>query len=108
MNRAQFRTIDSIAHLWECLQLPKEALASIHLPGADALGTPSSFKIGHLAQASIGLTALLAALIYSERNGRTTIPRVTVPLRHAVIEFKSERLYTIDGKPMPSAWGPIG
>lgn len=31
-----------------------------------------------------------------------------MPLQHAVVEFKSERLYVLDGKPMPSAWGPIG
>ncbi|KAF4972201.1 hypothetical protein FSARC_1183 [Fusarium sarcochroum] len=29
-------------------------------------------------------------------------------LKDAVVEFKSERLYTLAGKPMPSSWGSIG
>jgi len=36
------------------------------------------------------------------------VPRVTVPLQHAVIEFKSERLYTLVGKSTFPSWGPIG
>ena len=108
MDRTHFRTIDSISYLWKTLSLPEMALTSVTIPDADTLGLPSSFKIGHLAQASITLTALLAALIHSERNNLQHVPTVTVPLRHAVIEFASERLYTIDGKAMPSAWGPIG
>ncbi|OCT50386.1 CAIB/BAIF family enzyme [Cladophialophora carrionii] len=108
MNRVNFRTIDSITHLWETLNLPNKALKSINIPDADTICLPSSFKIGHLAQASITLTALLAALIHSERETLKSIPQVTVPVRHAGLEFKSERLLTINGKPMPSTWGPIG
>ncbi|KIW70681.1 hypothetical protein PV04_02926 [Phialophora macrospora] len=108
MNRAKFRTVDSITHLWETLNLPKETLKSINLPDADIICVPSSFKIGHLAQASITLAALLAALIHSKRESLSDIPRVTIPLRHAVLEFKSERHITIDGLPLPLAWGPIG
>ena len=29
-------------------------------------------------------------------------------MTHATIEFKSERLYSLNGKPAPSPWGPIG
>ncbi|ETI23806.1 hypothetical protein G647_05612 [Cladophialophora carrionii CBS 160.54] len=108
MNRVNFRTIDSITHLWETLNLPKEALKSINISDADTICLPSSFKIGHLAQTSITLTALLAALIHSERETLKFIPQVTVPVRRACLEFKSERLLTINGKPMPSTWGPIG
>ncbi|KIW89708.1 uncharacterized protein Z519_09864 [Cladophialophora bantiana CBS 173.52] len=108
MDRSHFGTIDSITHLWKGLGLPDKALTAIRLPGVDAIGLPSSFKIGHLAQASITLTALLAALINSERNGHRGISTVTVPLQHALLEFRSERFYSIDGTRMPSAWGPIG
>jgi hypothetical protein len=108
MNRTTFRTIDSITHIWETLNLPKETLKSVNLPDADLICVPSSFKIGHLAQASITLAALLAALIHSERDSLSAIPQVTVPVRHAVLEFKSERLFTVNGRPMPLAWGPIG
>src|SRR6185437_11722712 len=91
----------------ENLGLPQEAIEELRLTGG-GLGLPSSFKIGHLAQASIALTALLAALIYSVRTKSKKVPAVTVDLQHAAVEFKSERLYSIDGKPAPSPWGPIG
>ncbi|KPI37688.1 CaiB/baiF CoA-transferase family protein [Cyphellophora attinorum] len=105
-NRQSFTAIDSLEYLWTELGLPKSALQSAQLPG-DGLGLPSSFKIAHLAQASIGLTALLAGLLHSVRTN-SPVPKIAVPLLHAAIEFKSERLYSIDGKPAPSPWGPIG
>lgn len=107
MDRSQFRTIDSFRHIWRGLNLPEDAISSLTLEGADGPGLPSSFKIGHLAQVAISLTALLAALIYSERSS-CTIPSVTVALQHALVEFKSERLYLINGKSSPPEWGPIG
>jgi len=105
-DRSQLNIMDSIKELWRGLGLPDHALDAVRLQG-EGKGLPSSFKIGQLAQASITTTALLAALIYSKRNN-TAIPTVTVPLQHAVVEFKSERCYSVDGKPTPSAWGPIG
>lgn len=106
LNRGNFSVEDSIRYIWLALGLPAEALSSVHLTG-DGFGLPSSFKIGHLAQASIALSALTAALIHSIRN-QSAVPQVTVPLLHAAIEFKSERLYTLGGKPPPDVWGPIG
>ncbi|KAL4949482.1 CoA-transferase family III domain-containing protein [Aspergillus filifer] len=105
-NRSGFSAIDSVKHIWDGLGLPSEYLSQLSLPG-EGLGLPSSFKIGHLAQASIGLGALLAAVIHAHRSSSST-PAVTVPLQHAAIEFKSERLYTLAGKPAPSPWGPVG
>ncbi|OJJ47988.1 hypothetical protein ASPZODRAFT_15436 [Penicilliopsis zonata CBS 506.65] len=108
-DRSGFSTADSVQYIWETLGLPSASLQSLQLPDADKLALPSSFKIGHLAQASIGLSALLAAQIHTLRQQKTTRPpSVTVPLRHAAIEFKSERLYTLDGQPPPSSWGSIG
>ncbi|KAL4915053.1 CoA-transferase family III domain-containing protein [Aspergillus aurantiobrunneus] len=105
-SRLPFTAKDSVAYIWKTLGLPTESLSHLRLPG-EGLGLPSSFKIAHLAQASIGFSALLAAQIHAHRNSILT-PAVTVPLRHAAIEFKSERLYTLDGRPAPSPWGPIG
>ncbi|KAJ5180268.1 hypothetical protein N7492_003478 [Penicillium capsulatum] len=105
-DRSGFSAKESVASIWERLGLPSAALGQLNLPG-HGLGLPSSFKIAHLAQASIGMSALLAAQIHAIRNS-TSVPQVTVPLEHAAIEFKSERLYTLDGKPAPSPWGPIG
>lgn len=106
MPRHTFAPLDTVAHIWTSLGLPKTALKSIHLP-LDAECCPSSFKVDHLAQASIGLSALSAALIWSIRNGKPT-PEVTVPAEHACVEFKSERLYVLNGKAAPSSFGSIG
>lgn len=105
-DRSYFTAEDSTRHIWSFLGLPPEALDSLELTGS-GLGLPSSFKIGHLAQTSIALSALTAALIHSLRNN-SSVPHVTIPLQHAVIEFKSERLYVLNGKPSPPLWGPIG
>ena len=104
--RTDFSVDDSMRHLWSSLGLPSEALSSLQFTGT-GLGAPSSFKIGHLAQISIALSALTAALIHSLRNS-SGVPHVTVPLQHAVVEFKSERLYLLNGKSTPPVWGPIG
>lgn len=105
MSRHKFTPLDTVKHVWTTLGLPKHALQFIHLP-IDAECGPSSFKVGHLAQASIGLSALSAALL-SSRNG-TDFPSITVPSEHAYVEFKSERLYELNGKAGPSTFGTIG
>ncbi|KAL6251931.1 hypothetical protein RBB50_002141 [Rhinocladiella similis] len=105
IDRSTFTALDTVRHLWKNLGLPPHALTSLSLPG-EGLGLPSSFKVGHLAQASIGLSGLAAALIHAQRNG-IPVPQVEVPLQHSVIEFKSERLYLLD-KRSYSAWGTIG
>jgi hypothetical protein len=102
-DRASHSTYNIIAELWTVAGLPSSALSALRLPGADDLGLPSSYKVGQLAQSTIALTALAAALIHSSRhNSRAaaldSLPIVTVPLDRACIEFRSERFYTIDGR----------
>ncbi|KAF3037520.1 hypothetical protein E8E12_007370 [Didymella heteroderae] len=46
-------------------------------------------------------------ILWSLRNDQQ-IPLVTVPARHACAEFKSERLYILNGKAGPSTFGTIG
>ncbi|KIW13638.1 hypothetical protein PV08_08829 [Exophiala spinifera] len=105
LDRSTFTALDTVRHLWRHLGLPAHALTSLSLTG-EGHGLPSSFQVGHLAQASIGLSGLTAALIQAQRKG-CPVPRVTVPLQHAVIEFRSERFCLLDKK-SSSAWGPIG
>ncbi|KAK0767085.1 hypothetical protein N5P37_000818 [Trichoderma harzianum] len=116
VNRTSFTAADIVKDIWTSLHLPPHALSSLTLPGHQpGPATPSSFKIGHLAQSSIALSALTASLVHSERSSSSSpstsippIPRVSVPLDHALIEFKSERLYSIDNQPLESVWGTIG
>ncbi|KAK3076215.1 hypothetical protein LTS18_013603, partial [Coniosporium uncinatum] len=59
-----FRTIDTVKHIWQGLGLSSNIIR-LELEDADELGLPSSFKVGHLAQASIALSALAAAAVRS-------------------------------------------
>ena len=106
MDRSSFSPRDTVTYIWRSLGLPENALESLELP-MDAECGPSSFKVDHLSQASIGTAALTAALLSSVRSG-TLVPKTTVPNEHANIEFKSERLYTLSGNPASSSWGTIG
>lgn len=106
MDRQDYSILDSVAHIRTTLGLPESALESNHLP-IDAECYPSSFKVDHLAQASIGVSALAAALYWSIRT-KKLISEVTVPAEHACVEFKSERLYVLGGKAASSPRGTIG
>ncbi|EJT75687.1 hypothetical protein GGTG_05619 [Gaeumannomyces tritici R3-111a-1] len=107
--RDRFSAMDVVREIWLGLELPEEALGSVTLTGDDGNpALPSSFKIGVLAQSSIALSALAAAQIHTLHNKLRTVPKVHVQLAHAAVDFKSERLYTLDGKPPTSSWGPVG
>lgn len=105
--RTKHSLIDVLKEVWTGLDLPETALTAIRLPGEEGPALPSSFKIGILRQASIGLSALAAAQVHALRN-KTPVPTVTVPLEHAVVEYKCERLYTISDELAPLAMGAIG
>lgn len=106
-NRSHFEVKDIIKHIWSGLDLPEHVLDSVHLPGTSQ-ALPSSFKVEHLAQASIALSALATALVDSVYSNTAQIKAVTVPLHHAAVEFASEQVYILNDKPSPSSWGSIG
>jgi crotonobetainyl-CoA:carnitine CoA-transferase CaiB-like acyl-CoA transferase len=66
------------------------------LTGAEP-ALPSSFAIGTVAQATVAAATLAANELWHLRTGRRQ--RVSVDMRHAGIEFRSERYLRIDGKP---------
>ena len=66
---------------------------------------PSSFRIGQLAQASIGALGLAAAAIHTARGG--PMQRVAVAMPDAVTEFRSERHIRINGQSPADPWDPI-
>jgi crotonobetainyl-CoA:carnitine CoA-transferase CaiB-like acyl-CoA transferase len=71
--------------------LPRE----IELTGGEPV-LPSSFAVGTAAQAVIAAAALAAARLWRLRTGRWQ--RVSVDMRNAAIEFRSERYLRVDGK----------
>jgi len=94
----------ALAELWREAGQPTEALSHIRLTGAEPV-LPSSFAIGTAAQASIGASALAAAELWHVRCGRRQ--RVTVDMRHAAIEFRSERYFRVDGRAPAEIWDKI-
>ncbi|GAA5862513.1 hypothetical protein JCM8547_002089 [Rhodosporidiobolus lusitaniae] len=108
MSRSDTIAADTVSWIWEGVGLNQEETNAVVLvnSGTEA-GTPSTFKIAHLAQASIALSTLVAASFQAARLDEP-IRKVRVDQRHAVVEFKSERFNTLDGCPPPSPWGPVG
>ncbi|KAK3637683.1 hypothetical protein LTR56_013515 [Elasticomyces elasticus] len=82
------------------------ALSSLHLPRSGR-GYLSSFKIDHIAQAAIGLSALSAALVDTVRN-ESSLRAVEVHSGHASVEYRSNSLYTLNGERPRAELDPIG
>jgi hypothetical protein len=107
MDRSSFTPRDSVEFIWtENLGLPKAPLDALNL-SEDAGCLPSSFKVEHLAQCTIALSALAAALFQSSRQ-HCAVSTVHVDAKHACVEFKSERLYMLNGDAAVPPWGTIG
>jgi len=81
--------------LWRAAGQDHEALSGIEFTGAEPV-LPSSFAVGTAAQATIGAAALAAGELWRLRTGRRQ--RVSVDMRAAAIEFRSERYLRVNGK----------
>jgi crotonobetainyl-CoA:carnitine CoA-transferase CaiB-like acyl-CoA transferase len=73
----------------------EETLDDVTFTGSEPV-LPSSFAVGTAAQTTIGAAALAAADLWRLRTGRRQ--RVSVEMRDAAIEFRSERYLRVDGK----------
>jgi len=94
----------ALTALWQDANLPSESLRYLDLSGEEP-ALPSSFAVGTLAQVSIAAAALAAAELWSERGGSRQ--RVAVSMRHAALEFRSERYLRRDGQALPGLWDKI-
>ena len=79
-------------------------LDAVTLTGTEPV-LPSSFRVDTAAQVSIAAAGLAAAQIWQMRSGQ--MQSVTVDMRHAAIECRSERYLRVDDKPPPPAWDAI-
>src|SRR6202044_2526482 len=82
--------------LWRNAGFDAAALDDLRFSGAEPV-LPSSFAVGTAAQATIAASALAAAELWRLRSGRRQ--HVSVDMRHAAIEFRSERYLRINGEP---------
>ena len=97
-------SLEALAALWAAAGGEAAALESVTLTGSDPV-LPSSFRIGTAAQAAIAASALAASEIWRAKTGRRQ--SVTVDMRHAAIEFRSERYLRVAGGHPTTLWDPI-
>ncbi|MBR1283796.1 CoA transferase [Bradyrhizobium sp. AUGA SZCCT0177] len=93
-----------LGDIWTSAGGEASALDTIKLTGEEPQ-LPSSFRVAAAAQASVAATGLAAAGIWKLRSGQSQ--DVTVDMRHAVVECRSERYLRVDDKPPPPAWDAI-
>jgi hypothetical protein len=95
---------DIVAYLWQVAGADAGALDHLSLSGKDPV-LPSSFRIGAAAQASIAVAGLAAA----ELRHRAGAPRqrVSVDMRHAATELRSEQCLTIDRRAPATLGDPL-
>ena len=93
-----------LSGLWTAAGGAPDALSRVTLGGEEP-ALASSFRVGAAAQAAIAASALAAAEIHRQRGGPAQA--VSVDMRHAAVEFRSERYMRIAGKPPASPWDKI-
>src|SRR5438874_12058823 len=94
----------ALAEIWRAGGQSEAAFEAIDLTGAEPV-LPSSFPVGSAAQATIAAAALAAGELWRLRTGRHQ--RISVDMRSAAIEFRSERYLRVDGQPASKYHDPI-
>ncbi|MCK1405386.1 CoA transferase [Bradyrhizobium sp. 76] len=93
-----------LSGIWTSAGGDAAALAHVRLTGEEPQ-IPSSFRVAIAGQTTIAAAGLAAAEIWRLRSGEAQ--DVSVELRHAVAECRSERYLRVDDKPPPPAWDAI-
>lgn len=93
-----------LSAIWTSAGGDAAALARVQLTGEEPQ-IPSSFRVAIAGQTTIAAAGLAAAEIWRLRGG--VAQDVSVDLRHAVAECRSERYLRVDDKPPPPAWDAI-
>ena len=93
-----------LTQLWTVAGGHPAALDTVTLTGEEPQ-LPSSFRVAAAAQTSIAASGLAAAEIWRLRSGQAQ--EVSVDMRHAVVECRSERYLRVDGQPPPPTWDII-
>src|SRR3954470_14991743 len=95
---------DILTDLWTLAGGDISAIDAVTLTGEEPQ-LPSSFRVAAAAQTSIAASGLAAAEIWRLRSAEAQ--EVSVDMRHAVVECRSERYLRVDGQPPPPAWDAI-
>src|SRR3954466_10333386 len=95
---------DALAALWRHAGQPDAALEAVDLTGNEPV-LPSTFAVATVAQTTIAAAALAASELWRLRTAKQQ--RVSVPMRDAAIEFRSERYMRVDGGSPNELWDKI-
>ncbi|RXH01899.1 CoA transferase [Bradyrhizobium zhanjiangense] len=95
---------DVLRDIWTSAGGDPAALGRVQLTGEEPQ-IPSSFRVAVAGQTTIAAAGLAATEIWRLRNGEAQ--DVSVDMRHAVVECRSERYLRVDDKPPPPAWDAI-
>ncbi|MDA1098477.1 MAG: CoA transferase [Proteobacteria bacterium] len=98
------KTLDVLRDIRASMDLPSAGLNDLELTGQDPV-LPSSFRVGSVAQAAIAASALAASELWYRRSGKRQ--GIKIDMRHAAIEFRSDRYIRIDDGPPPALWDKI-
>ncbi len=96
--------LEVLSQIWRDADCPAEALGCLRLTGSEPV-LPSSFRVGTAAQVTIAAATLAAAELWRRQTGSRQ--QVTVDMRHAATEFRSERYLRVDDGPPPPLWDKI-
>ena len=97
-------TDELLRALWTLVEGDPSALERAAIRDAEPV-LPSIFAVDKVAAATVASTALAAAEVHRLRNGESQT--VAVDTRAASLSFRSERYLMVDGKELPSPWGPL-
>ena len=103
-HKSLTNTKAALATLWRLARQPEASLDAVTLTGSEP-ALPSSFAIGTAAQASIAASALAAAELWRLRTGRQQ--QVSVEMRDAAIEFRSEHYLRLAESKRSEVWDKI-
>lgn len=95
---------EATAHIWKLGGGALSALDGVALRGQNP-ALPSTFAVGTMAQATVAASALAAAELWYLRTRRRQL--VAVDMRHAAMEFRSERYLQVEGKPERRIWDKV-
>ncbi len=94
----------ALASIWQLGEGPADALERVTLAGREPQ-LPSSFKVGVAAQSTLAAATLVASEVWRLRSGEAR--GISVDMRHATTEFRSEHYLQVDGGPAPELWDRI-
>ncbi|WP_179401540.1 CoA transferase [Burkholderia guangdongensis] len=94
----------ALTYLWMLARGEPDALERVAIDGHDPV-LPSVFHVGTLAAATIAAAGLAAAECHRIRTG--IAQRVDVPVRDALVAFRSERYLRVDDGPPPELRHPV-